>query len=127
MKRHSSKSFVLSGVIVGLSLVALVMYVLAQGANTMRFQADRAYLRAVERDLIASGLAWARTTLADANAPEVGETVSLDVEALGCRDGELMVRISASRDGQAVVHVRTSCTKGRQTLTSARDYTVRAR
>jgi len=36
------------------------MLVLAGGANTMLFQSDTAYLQAVERNLVASGLAWAK-------------------------------------------------------------------
>lgn len=127
MRNQTKKGFVLTLVIVGLGMVAVVMFVLTGGANTMLFQADRAYLQAVRRNLVASGIAWSQVAAADPNAVPLAGPVQLDAAALGGRGPELTVRITEVRTETVDIQVRTSCTKGKQTLTGSRDYTIRLR
>lgn len=113
---------ILTLVIVALILVGVVMFVLTGGANVMLFQADTAYLQAVQRSLIASGLAWARERAAqDFEAPGL-EPVELDPAAFGLPGTKLIARILDVRDKTVRVHIETSCHKGRQTLKTSRDY-----
>ena len=127
MRSETKNGFVLTLVIVGLGMVAVVMFVLTEGANTMLFQADRAYLQAVRRDLVSSGIAWSHIAAADPNAVTLGEPVQLDAAALGGRGPELTVRITEVQAETAEIQVRTSCAKGKQTLTGSQDYTIRLR
>jgi len=117
MKRRRKNGSVLTLVIVLLGLVVMALAVLTESSNTMLFQADRAYLRAVERNLTASGLAWARHHAADANEP-------LDVAPLTTRSAGLTVRVAETGDRRATVHITTSCTKARQTLDASQDYVI---
>ena len=118
---------ILTLVIVALTLVGVVMFVLTGGSNTMIFQADTAYLRAVERNLIASGLAWAQErVLSDAGGPST-EPVELDTTAFGLPDVRLVVRILEVRGDAAQVQIETSCHKGRRTLTTSRTFSVAGR
>lgn len=120
------RGFTLTLVIVALVMVGVAMFVLTGGSNVMIFRADRDYLRAVERDLTASGLAWAKARVAaDPNLPS-GQAVSLDTTEFASPNAKLTVQILESHAGQAKVRIETSCTKGRRTLTASGDYTVGA-
>jgi hypothetical protein len=113
---------ILTLVIVALILVGVVMFVLTGGANVMLFQADTAYLQAVQRSLIASGLAWARERVAhDLDAPGL-EPVALDPAAFGLPGTKLVVRILEVRQNTARVHLEIFCHKGRRTLKTSCDY-----
>lgn len=120
MRRN--RGTILTFVIVALMLMGVVMFVLTGGANTMLFQADTAYVQAVERVLIASGLAWAsERASSNAGSPST-EPVELNTAAFGLQNAKLIVRILGVQDNTAHVHVETSCHKGRRTLHTSRDY-----
>ena len=115
---------ILTLVIVALILVGVVMFVLTGGANAMLFQADTAYLQALQRGLIASGLAWARERAAqDLDAPGL-DPVELDPAAFGLPGTKLVVHVLEVRQNTARVHLETFCHKGRRTLKTSRDYEV---
>jgi len=126
MKRRKRNGTVLTLVIFALGLVAAIMVVLTEGAKTMLYQADAAYLRAVQGNLTASGLAWAQHNMIDSNQPAGTDHVQLDVEPLSERSVELTVRLVEREDSEATVNITTSCTKARQTLHSAKDYTIQS-
>ncbi len=124
MKRQ--KGFILAFVITALALVGVVMFVLAGGSNTMLFQADWAHLRAVERNLTASGLAWARERVSDGR-DLVGRTVELDAGGFSSPGARLTVRILSVQEGKATVRIETSCHKGKRTLNASREYATAVR
>lgn len=123
MRKQRNSGFLLTFVIVALAVMGAVFFVLAGGANGMLFHADAAYLQATERNLVASGLAWAR-----ANIPSGGEAaseaVALDAGAFGVQNASLVVQIVQVQADHATVRVASSCSKGRRTLTACRDYTL---
>ena len=118
---------ILTLVIVALMLVGVVMFVLTEGSNTMLFQADAAYLRAVQRDLIGSGLAWARQKVSSPAQVQSTDPIELDTAAFGLPNARLVVRILEVQDGTAQVHIETSCHRGRQTLRMSRTFSVAGR
>ncbi len=122
--RTRNKGFLLTFVIVALALMGAVMFVLAGGSNAMLFHANTAYLQAVERNLTISGLAWARASIAANGAAAVAEPVKLNVEGFGAPNATLTVAITQVQANRATVRVATSCSKGRQTLNTTRDYTI---
>jgi len=124
MKSRERNGSVLALVIVLLGLVAMALLVLTESSNTMLFQADQAYLRAVERNLTASGLAWAQHNVTDSNEPLGQEPVPLDVAPLSTRAASLTISVVEAGDRQATVHITTSCTKTRQTQSAAQDYVI---
>jgi len=117
------RGFILTFVIMALIVVGIATFVLTDGANTMLFHADRAYLHAVERNLIASGLAWAGEKAAGGDV-SIGEPVHLDVTAPGCREARLAVQFLEVRSGKAAVRITTSCRKGRCTLDTSRGFRI---
>jgi len=118
------RGFVLTLVIVALGLMGVVMAVLAGASNTMLFHADRAQVEAVERNLTASGLAWARHQRRQADAALSAEPVELDVHAFGIPQARLAVSLARADAESVDVRVEASCTKGRQTARTQRQYTV---
>ncbi len=122
MKRNQGA--VLTLVLVAMILMGMAMFILTGGAKAMLFHADTAYLQAVERNLIASGVAWTQQRLAGNGAVPTEKPVELDVAAFGLPNARLAVRVLEVRDGTARVHIETSCHKGQRTLHTSRDYTV---
>ncbi len=117
MKKIKQNGFVLILVIVLIAVVGLEMFVLADGSNTMLFQSNTAYLQACERNLIASGLAWAERDIKDESEIS-GKTIELDITNMNIRSSTLSVTISAPADKEKEVQINTSCSRARQTRSS---------
>jgi len=111
-------------VIVSLIVVGVLMYVLADDSNTMLFQSDAAYLRAVQRNLTASGLAWARNNVKSQNAELFNKPTELDVTGLGIGETSLSVTIDVAANQKPQAQIDTLCTRKRRTLTSRNKYAV---
>ena len=122
MKRN--RGAVLTLVLVAMLLMGMAMFILTGGAKAMLFHTDTAFLQAVERNLIASGLAWTQQKLVENSAVPAEKPVELDVTAFGVPNARLAVRVLEVRDGTARVHIETSCHKGQRTLHTSRDYTL---
>lgn len=125
--RRKNNGFILTLVIVALMLVGVVMFILTEGSNTMLYQADAAYLTVVERNLIASGLAWAREKVSSNAATPSAAPVELDTAAFDLPHAGLAVRIEDVQNGIAKVRIETSCHKGRRTLKTSRTFNVTGR
>jgi len=124
MKKIKQNGFVLVIVIMVIAIVGLEMFVLAGGSNTMLFQANNAYLQAVERNLVASGLAWAKRNVRDESKEMFDKTIDLDVTNMNIRNANLSVVIGVPSGKEIQVQLITSCSKSRQTLRSGDEYTV---
>ncbi|MDI6450552.1 hypothetical protein [Anaerobaca lacustris] len=125
MSEARRSGFILVYVIMLLAITAVVMLVLTEGANTMLFQADATYLQALDRNLAASGLAWARHQAARGE-PATAGPLSLDASLLGDSRAVLAVEI-AMRGDAAECRIETSAAKGRQSISKARQYVLSAR
>ena len=124
MKTTGQNGFVMVFVIISLTIVGVLMYVLADDSNTMLFQSDAAYLRAAQRNLIASGLAWARNSIESQNAEAFNKPIELDVADLGIGDVSLRVTIDVAANQKPQAQIGTSCTRKRRTLTSRDTYAL---
>jgi hypothetical protein len=140
MKRLKNKGFVLVFVIIAVALIGAIMLVLTSGADTMRLQSDTAYLRATERNLAASGLAWARRTVGRLDGRTVGrlivspshpltvpvrnQTMTLDVTNMGIRGANLTIAVATPIDNEVRVDISTSCTRGRRTQEHTSQYKI---
>jgi hypothetical protein len=124
MKKIRQNGFVLLLVIIAIAMVGTATYVLADGSNTMLFQSDTVYLQACERNLTASGLAWAKQNIKNRNQGSFNKMIELDTANLGIRDSSLNVFISISQDKQAEVRINTSCSRARQTFKRNNRYII---
>lgn len=121
---NRQRGFSLTLVIVALILVGVAMSVLAGGSNVMLFQADKAYLQAVERNLTASGLAWVHAKASARSDLLVGTPVDLDVSAFGASAVRLGVQVLEVRDSRARVRIETSCSKRGRVRNSTSEHTL---
>ena len=124
MKKQKEKGFVLIFVITVIAVIGIQMFALAGIANTMQFQSHTAYLRACERNLLGSGLAWAKQNIQNEGGEIPGKTIELDVSTMNIRGSALDVTIGTLSDGEAEVQVNSSCTRGRQTLNGDGKYRI---
>ena len=118
------KGYVLILVIVILLFVEVCMIVLACSSNTFIFQADRDYLEACRQNLFASGIAWSQKNLDSSKITQA--TINLDTMDMNIKSANLSVIVSKKQKGTAQVEINTSCTRGRQTITSSGKFTVSA-
>jgi len=125
MKKPRQKGFALVLVITAMAIIGLEMHVLTSGANTMLFQSDTAYLEACKRNLIMSGLAWAKRNVRNNNKETFEKAVELDVSKMNIRDASLIVTISVPADKAPQAQINVSCSRSRRTFRADDIYNIR--
>jgi hypothetical protein len=123
-KKIRQNGFVLVLVIMAIGIVGAEMFVLGGMANTILFESDIAYLEVVERNLVASGLAWARHNIENESKENFNTTIELDVTDMDIRRSTLAVMIAMPKDKKAEVQIDTSCGHSRHTLRHSEKYYV---
>ena len=123
-KATGQDGFVMILVIMALAAIGVVMFVLTDDANTMIFESDSAYLRATQRNLTASGLAWARRNITNDAAQTFDKSVDLDLSSLGKSASKLTVSIKVPDSQKPQVQISASCTRKKRTLKSRDEYTI---
>ncbi len=124
MKNLRQNGFVLVLVITVIAVVGAEMFVLGGMANTILFQSDIAYLEVVERNLVASGLAWASRNIKNQSKETFNKTVELDITDMDIRRSTLAVIIAMPGAEQAEAQIDTSCGRGRRTLRHSNKYHI---
>lgn len=116
MKNERKNGFVLVLVILAMAIIGATMLVLSAGANTMVFQSNTAYLQACQRNLVASGLAWAKQQIKSQSKENLDRTIRLDVTETDIRGSTLAVLIRIPTDKEPEVQINASCSRARRTL-----------
>jgi len=124
MRQLRQKGFVVILAVMAIAVIGMAMFALAGIANTMQFQSNNAYLNACERNLLSSGLVWARQNIQNKAGKNFNKTIQLDVSRMDIRASALDVTISVQSDKEAEVRVNTSCSRGRQTLKGSGKYRI---
>jgi len=124
MKKRPDKGFVLILVVMLIALIGIIVSLLTEASNTMLFQANKTYIQACERNIIASGLAWSKINIKKDSRDITDKTIELDVTEMNIRGSSLAVNLSSQAETRPQVRIRTSCSRGRQTLTDDRTYTI---
>lgn len=108
-----------------LALIGTVMFVLTEDARTILFQSNTAYLQAVQSNLVASGLAWAKhhidRELSDTKAQK---TIELDISAIGTGNSNLTIIVDVTEGTKPEVQIKTSCSRARRTLNETKIYKI---
>ena len=125
MKNTRQKGAALVLAITAMAIIGLEMHVLSSGANTMLFQSDRAYLEACNRNLVTSGLAWAKRNIQNNNIDNFEKSVELDVGKLNIKDSSLIVTITIPTNKEPQAQINVSCSRSRQTLKSDEKYQIK--
>jgi hypothetical protein len=125
MAKTRQKGFVMILVIIAIALIGVVMFVLTEDAKTIMFQSDTAYLEAVERNLAASGLVWAKQNVENGTEEIFDKTIELDITNMSIRDATLSIVTSTAEDNEVELEVSTSCSRGRRTFKHHDKYKIR--
>jgi hypothetical protein len=125
MKKTRQKGFALVLVITAMAIIGLEMHVLSSGANTMLYQSDRAYLEACNRNLITSGMAWAKQNIQNNKSETFEKSVELNVGKLNIKDSSLFVTITIPSDKEPQAQINVSCSRSRRTFKSDKKYNVK--
>ncbi len=118
------KGFVLLIVIMIIGLLGAELFVLTGSSNKITFQTNRAFLDAVQQNLISSGAAWAEYNIEKGNVKKPGKEIQLDAADIGTRNAQLTVTIEKIIHKRAMVSVNTSCSFGSQSLKYNEKYVV---
>ena len=124
MENIRKNGFVLILVITAMAVIGIEMFVLAGIANTMMFQSNTAYLQACERNLVASGLAWAKKNIQNNSRENFDEMIELDIAEMNIRGSALDVTINIPTPNEPEVQINTSCSRARQTLKGGGKYRI---
>jgi len=124
IKNRRKNGFVLIIVVTAIAIIGIEMFVLTGVSNTILFQSDTAYLQALQRNLVASGLAWAEQQVKSQSKENLDKTIELDINNMNIRGSTLAVfiRIPAEREPQ--VQINASCTQARRTLSHDERYRI---
>jgi type II secretory pathway component PulK len=110
-----------------IGLMGITLGYLSHSCRIMLLQTDRCYLKAVERNLTASGLTWARETIKKTEdrsqkSEDEGRTMILDVNELRGPQARLIVRIEDGNGPPPLVHVQTHVSSARQKVNRLRSF-----
>jgi hypothetical protein len=113
-------------VILLIGLVGITLGYLGHSCRLMLVQTDLQYQRAVDRNLVMSGLAWAKLRTQNTERRTQNE-VTLDVNELGRAGLRLGVTVADGNDGPMLVHVTTFVPSARYDLSRSRTFQVTRR
>ena len=125
MKNKRQKGAALVLAIIAMAIIGLDMHVLSSGTNTMLYQSDRAYLEACKRNLIMSGLNWAKLNTQNNNTETFDKSVELDVSNLNIKNSSLIVTVSIPTNEEPQAQINVSCSRNRRTLKSDKKYQIK--
>jgi hypothetical protein len=125
MKNPQRNGFILILVVAAISLIGAMMIVLTDSANKILFQSDTAYLNACERNLVTSGLAWAKWNIKNESKQIFDRPIELDVSSMSIHGATLSINIVTPKDEEAEVQINTSCSHDRRTLRHNDKYRIR--
>ena len=117
------KGTILVLVISVMALISVVLLFLSSASSTMTFQANQVYLQACERNLISSGLNWAKTNVPN-SVSHTNELLRLDVSEMNILNSSLDVKFLNLEDKQCEVQIETSCGRSRLNITSSETYII---
>jgi hypothetical protein len=116
--------FVMILVITMIALIGVVMFVLTEDAKTIMFQSDTAYLEAVERNLAASGLAWAKKNVKNEKKKIFNKTINLNISDMNIRNANLSIAIGSAENNKVEVELTSSCGRARRTFSHHDKYKI---
>lgn len=123
MRRRGREGLVSFLAVFMLALVVAAVGLISMASNTLHNDCQRMLLDARQRDLQASGLAWAAShpeRLADEGPATQG--ITLDLSGLAEGEAELVVRVAIDVSGGEWLDVESGCRLGNRRMERTRRY-----
>ena len=118
MKNINEKGLVIIMVVIIMALIGTTLLYLSSASNTMIFQTNEAYLKACQRNLITSGLAWTKTTIKQNNSQYFNKMIELNIVDINIPKSSLTIRITGKIDNSKEIQIITSCSSGKRNMKS---------
>jgi hypothetical protein len=109
MRRPERNGYVIILSVVAIALVGAALLILAGLANSLLFDANQAHLQACNRNLVASGLAWAQHNRDKISDSSKTEQIQLDISHLNVTDGDLCITLLEPRKRTPRLQINTEC------------------
>lgn len=126
MTRTKPKGMGLVLAVAAIGLVAMSIVVLTGASNAMLFGSRQLYVDACNRNLAASGLAWAEHNAQQLRAQPPLDGKLLSVEGLDISGGSLRVSLGPPRNRQVEVRITTVCTSAGRPVRRDLSYAIAA-
>ncbi len=125
IKTQKASGFLFVILLITLSLTSVILLFLASASDTIMFQANNVYLQACERNLISSGLSWARVNSRSTDrGQDANDTIQLDTSKMNILHSSLELKFTNPQDKQSEVQIKTSCGRARLNLTSSNSFKI---
>jgi hypothetical protein len=118
MKNFNEKGLVIIMVVVIMALIGTTLLYLSSSSNTMIFQANDAYLKACQRNLITSGLTWAKSNIKQNNNEYFDKMIELNIFDINLPKSSLAAKIISKIDNSREVQIISSCSSGKHNIKS---------
>ena len=97
-----------------MSLFGLMMVVLSSSSRQMGTQTTSEVLKVNSKNVLASGIAWARANKAYLNKQSAGFTTELDTTAFDIPKALCTIRVDSITDKGVEISIEAVCYKGRR-------------
>ena len=115
MKKSRQNGFVLIVAITSLTLVSISILILSQSSRLMLLESKQAFDQSYNKNLIASGLAWAKENI-DTGNKAINKTIELDTSEMDIRNSKATITVNMQNGNEAKVTAKTSRTKDQSFL-----------
>ena len=116
MKTVKKNGFILIIVILFMSLISLALLILSSTSRTMAFETRTLSLEAYNRNLLSSGLAWAKHNAQNLARRASDTTIQLDVSRFKIPTASCALAVNNARDHQLEVEIKARSMQGRRQL-----------
>ena len=114
MKYRQRKGFAMIVILLVMSLFGLTMTVLSNSSMQMGGQTTSEVLKVNNKNILASGIAWARANENHLKKQSVGFTMELDTSAFDITKASCMLRVDSISENGIEVNIEAVCYKGRR-------------
>ena len=125
MTYRRNSGFVMLIAIMLIALTAAALTLIAAGTRQLSTAAQSEYGEAVSRNLLGSGLAWARLNLAGLTEPAKLGEISLDTAPLDQPERTIHISVASQSPDDLTAEITGSYVRGRTTRTKSLRYVLR--
>lgn len=124
MNRCDRKGFITIVMVSLLALLPVALMVMSRSTISLSTELRESRLEAQSRDVLASGLAWARQNVEKLSGYEMNEEVSLDVSSLAVKDGKCKIAVMSVKEGAVEIEVGVHFTRGERDIKRTMRYSI---
>lgn len=124
MNGYDRKGFITIVIVCLLALLPVALMVMSRSTISLSTELRESRLEARSRDILASGLAWARQNVEKLSGYEVNEEISLDVSNLGVKDGKCKIAVMNVKEESVEIEVGVHFTRGDRDIKRTMRYSI---